>query len=452
MSKRLTILLMAVCIALSASVAKAQSAADNAKRLDALEKELAELKQQAAAGEGKGVGGLTLKYDQGLVIVGPKFEGKIGGRLQLDMFICPKVDEKLKNRVNQQDQPDEELFRTDVNFRRVYFGTEGTVKTKFPLKYMLVIDFAGNQVDLVDAWGQIQKLPVVQNVTIGRFKRPFSIDELTSNANTVFMERALPTGFAPGYATGVMIGGLVGKKMTWAVATTRPAGERGASWDATGRVTFAPVLAKRQVIHLGAAVNYSNVDADGWIGAQPEANAAGFFADSRYGANDVLNANNTAHIDDAIFYNIEFASVSGPLSAQAEINGARIDGDDWKQPAPAAPLGHGNANIWGGYVQSSYFITGESRPYDVASGCFGAVVPRKSFIDGGPGAWEVAIRYSYLDLDDGDKLRAGTLRDTTIGVNWYLCSSAKFMANYILANRSRWGTAHMFTFRFQVVY
>ena len=48
----------------------------------------------------------------------------------------------------------------------------------------------------------------------------------------------------------------------------------------------------------------------------------------------------------------------------------------------------------------------------------------------GTGAWELAVRYSYLDLDSGN-VRGGTLGDTTVGVNWYTNAYCKLVANYI---------------------
>ena len=53
----------------------------------------------------------------------------------------------------------------------------------------------------------------------------------------------------------------------------------------------------------------------------------------------------------------------------------------------------------GFYVQGSYLLTGEHRPYNRALGIFSGIRPKRNFLeDGGWGAWELAARYSYLDL------------------------------------------------------
>src|SRR6185437_10931180 len=64
-------------------------------------------------------------------------------------------------------------------------------------------------------------------------------------------------------------------------------------------------------------------------------------------------------------------------------------------------------NFDGWYAQASWTITGESRPYNAQNGAFSNPKPRSPFsIDGWqPGAWEVAARYSDLNLNDN----AGTL-------------------------------------------
>mgnify|MGYP002266808353 CR=1 FL=1 len=64
-------------------------------------------------------------------------------------------------------------------------------------------------------------------------------------------------------------------------------------------------------------------------------------------------------------------------------------------------------------VMSSYILTGEHRRYRKAVGAFGRVIPEHS-----TGAWELALRYSYLDLDSGS-VEGGTLHSATAGLNWY---------------------------------
>src|SRR5262249_32415273 len=52
----------------------------------------------------------------------------------------------------------------------------------------------------------------------------------------------------------------------------------------------------------------------------------------------------------------------------------------------------------------------------------------------GWGAWEVAARYSYLNLNDGP-VRGGVMGGTTLGLNWYLNSNLKVQFEYLTNSR-----------------
>ena len=52
----------------------------------------------------------------------------------------------------------------------------------------------------------------------------------------------------------------------------------------------------------------------------------------------------------------------------------------------------------------------------------------------GSGAWEAAVRYSNVDLDDG-ALNGGNLNQVTAGLNWYWNPNVRMMFNYIWAER-----------------
>ncbi|MCA9267221.1 MAG: ATPase, partial [Planctomycetales bacterium] len=93
----------------------------------------------------------------------------------------------------------------------------------------------------------------------------------------------------------------------------------------------------------------------------------------------------------------------------------------------------------GAYCYVSYFLTGEHMPYDRKSGTLGRVHPFENFFlvptcDGcrgtGWGAWQVAARYSYLDLSDGN-VQGGEEQNVTVGLNWYWTAYSKVQFNAI---------------------
>jgi phosphate-selective porin OprO/OprP len=82
-------------------------------------------------------------------------------------------------------------------------------------------------------------------------------------------------------------------------------------------------------------------------------------------------------------------------------------------------------------------LTGESRPYKVQDGAFGRIYPKREFRDGsgGMGAFQIAFRFSQVDLDDKE-INGGRLNDLTAGFNWYATHNYRVMFNVIRAKRS----------------
>ncbi|HMO66766.1 MAG TPA: porin, partial [Verrucomicrobiota bacterium] len=117
---------------------------------------------------------------------------------------------------------------------------------------------------------------------------------------------------------------------------------------------------------------------------------------------------------------VEAAWVAGPLCLQAEHVHV------WVQGASAP-----DADFGGFYLAASWFLTGESRPYDRQQGVFTRVIPKRNFDPrrGGWGAWELAARVSHVDLNDTGA-RGGRLTMLLAGVNWHLHPHVKWRFNY----------------------
>jgi phosphate-selective porin OprO/OprP len=98
----------------------------------------------------------------------------------------------------------------------------------------------------------------------------------------------------------------------------------------------------------------------------------------------------------------------------------------------------GNPTFVGGDVVASYIITGESRPYNTATAIFGFVPVTKSVFKGGPGAWEVLLRYSTLDLNGGT-IQGGKFTRITPMVNWYLSKDVRLELAYGYGVLDRFG-------------
>ncbi len=84
----------------------------------------------------------------------------------------------------------------------------------------------------------------------------------------------------------------------------------------------------------------------------------------------------------------------------------------------------------GYYLSASWTLTGESRIYKKESGKFKGINPAHPLSMGGWGAWEVAARYSNINLNDGD-VEGGNLTSMTLGLNWYMENNLRAMLNYV---------------------
>jgi phosphate-selective porin OprO/OprP len=190
------------------------------------------------------------------------------------------------------------------------------------------------------------------------------------------------------------------------------------NWNLTTRLAGVPLYAEegKQVVHLGASYSHQWRDAAAGLrySQRPEAHLATRYLDTQLEGAD-LSAS------DADLFNVELAGVLGSLSAQAEFTGSGV-----------ALEGGSDPFFWGAYGQLSWFLTGERRPYDLGKGRFGRLVPKASFdpAAGGWGAWEIAARYSYLDLADAG-VQGGEQWDVTGGLNWYLFPNMRIMLNYV---------------------
>ena len=86
----------------------------------------------------------------------------------------------------------------------------------------------------------------------------------------------------------------------------------------------------------------------------------------------------------------------------------------------------------------SWVISGEMRSYRKKSGIFNSVPVSKPVNTGGWGAWEVAFRFSTLDLTDGT-LDGGVMDTYSFGLNWWLTPRAQFSPNYRYIILDRFG-------------
>ena len=135
-------------------------------------------------------------------------------------------------------------------------------------------------------------------------------------------------------------------------------------------------------------------------------------------------------------YNLETAAVWGPLTIQAEYTANVLTGARVGTGPP-----QGSLFFSGYYAEAMLFLTGESRTWNQKTAVFNRVQPlrplrlKPSDCDGyGFGAWELAARYTYIDLSN-KAVQSGRLDAVTLGLNWYLNANAKLQFNYDYTQR-----------------
>ncbi len=366
------------------------------------------------------------------------FKGKLGGRLQFDWNFFDQDDES-RDAAGDADP--------GLELRRARLYTSGEMNIGVPtVYYKLQLDFAGSDYKFADAFLGMKQLPYIGLIQIGQMYEPFSLEQNTSSNYITFLERSLPIeAFSPARNVGAMLqNGFFDESMTVSVGVFVNDENDKADIDSfdgntrvPARITGLPWYDEssegRRYLHLGVSGDIINPQ-DGMVRfrSRPEAHQAPRYVDTGDFAADWS-------------YPIaaEVALTLGSLSLQGEYMHAWVDASSGSDP-----------DFHGFYAFASYFLTGEHRPYHKASGVIDRVIPLENFSisEGGTGAWELAARISYLDLDD-EGISGGRLWDWTAGVNWYFNPNSRVMINYVLADVDRDGEdgeTHIFQGRFQV--
>ena len=308
--------------------------------------------------------------------------------------------------------------------RRASIGLEGKINDhwSFELNYDFADGGGAKDVSLrYDGWKR-------SAITLGQFKVPFGLEELTSSNNIPFIELSLPSAtFAPSRRIGVGFD-RGGSAYTVAAMAFGPSIDGDEGRGVGARVTFAPVNQDSTVVHLGLAASTERPKGEVRFGARPESRPT----DIRLVRTGTLKAADRIHQ-----LGLEAAWKTGPFSAQME----------WMRSDVSRRSGQPDVDFHGGYVAGSWVLTGESRKY--RDGVFKGLSP------GQPGgAWELTARYSRIHLDDG-LVRGGKQDNVTLGINWYANDHVRIMANYINVSSRRRGLSddpNIFLLRTQIAF
>jgi len=368
----------------------------------------------------------------------------ITGRLHLDVGAYSyKPDSKGTVPQNLND---------GVNARRARLGVVG--KYAGDWDYAFIMDFGGstdNSSTIENAFVSYNGFKPFQ-FTLGYIDVPYTLDEATSSNNIMFIERSSAQVIAANLAAGdnrSAVGATWNNDRAWVgIYGTGPTsgGTHTAPRDfgATGRATFQVVQTPEYSFHVGA-------DAEGVIkpgspqtvslADKPEVRVdpTNILGVETVGGSTVSSIGSTTNpVTGASVFGAELAGGFGPAFFQAEYfhyNVARLN-------APGL-------NFNGGYIEGSYTLTGEMRKYSPGCGCYGGITPAHpfDFTGGNWGAWEIAARYSVVDLNDNfttgttvassNGFAGGKQSIYALGVNWYPNNNMRFMLDYLHGDIAR---------------
>lgn len=341
-----------------------------------------------------------------------------------------------------------------ANFRRVQLGIQGVLFGDW--SYNFNYDFAGS--GGTETPGHIQSVYVEYDglkpfgLRIGAFPPSAGLEDNTASPDTIFLERNSPADLARNIAGGdgrdAVSAFYAGDRFYAALSYTGDKIQDSAVFDeqqaAMGRLSY--LVYSSEDIKAVASANGTLVFKAADSAAGPNAARPITLSDppeltvdntgAKLVSTGLLNAESVGE------WGAEGAVEWKSLYTQAGYFGYEVD------QRAAAP----SFSFDGWYAQATFVLTGENRPYSSAGSAFANPKPRIPFSlsGGGWGAWELAARYSDLDLNDragvvGSTLPAGGIRGGaqriwTAALNWYPNNALKFALQFQNVGIGRIGT------------
>ncbi len=309
--------------------------------------------------------------------------------------------------------------RNGQNARRAQLGIAGKFARDW--SYALSVDAGGStdgEVVLHNAWIAYQG---IKNTILeaGYMNVNYTLDQSTSSNNIMFMERStasvLATDIAANDYRAAAGARVFGDRWFAAAYVTGPKSGAlnnytRAQVGSTYRVVGLPVHNDQMTLLVGFDAQLLH-DAGQANGAASDVLRLRDRVEVRIDPNlRLLDTGTMANVSGARVLSGEAALNIGSFYAQGEYFDYNVQ-----------RFGLNDLSFNGGYIQGGYVLTGEQRKYSKSSGSFGGIKPKNDFDikTGGWGAWEVAARYTQVNLND-QTILGGKMHNTTVGVNWYL--------------------------------
>jgi phosphate-selective porin OprO and OprP len=338
-----------------------------------------------------------------------------------------------------------QLLSNGVNARRARIGVSGKLAGNWT--YQFIYD-GGNSQDATAAGIQAAQVSYTgfKGVIIdlpGYSEPPYPLDTAISSNEIMFMERAAPVNVATGIGAGDFRANtgvrFYGSRYWVGVYLTGPAvGDSHTNvhekFGSFQRATAQVLNGSNYSLHIGANAYELLQMSDTGLGTartltlsdRPELRIDPTALLSTGSLGTVANP-----VTGAKVYGAELAGGLNSWYAQSEYFRYEVD-----------RRGLATNNFEGYYGQVSWTLTGEHRRYSPTTGAYSAITPDHPVGAGGMGAWELAARYSNTNLTDDfvagvaqasqpTAVNGGKLKSLTLGVNWYVNTYLRLMANYV---------------------
>jgi phosphate-selective porin OprO/OprP len=377
-----------------------------------------------------------------------------------------------------------------ANFRRVYLGVQGKVFGDW--SYNLNFDFGGSSG--TEAPGHIQSVYIEYDgfgpfaIRAGAYPAPANLEDGTAAGDTIFLERNASSDLQRNIAGGdgrdavslLYLGDSLFGALSYTGNKVQETGSIfGEQQSLLGRASY--LIVNDPDAHWLVGANGTYVMAPQGALARnvafPGTNANGTARETftlsdppelTVDENSLKLANTTAlsakHVSQ---WGVETAGNWRSLYGQAGYYGFDVDrGPEAFTAFTAASTSHAttvqplNDGFSGWYAQFAWTLTGEERKYNPATGAFTPPKPAEPFNlgNGTWGAFEIAGRYSDLDLNDRtldnsnvvtawsgasktytyyNTVRGGDQRIWTAALNWYPINDVKLALQYQYIQISR---------------
>jgi phosphate-selective porin OprO/OprP len=339
-----------------------------------------------------------------------------------------------------------QTLSSGVNARRARIGVSGRAGGVWT--YQFLYDGGSSQDSTASGveWAQIAYVGLkgVQIDLPGYSEPPFTLETAMSSNDIMFLERAAPVNVATNLGTGDFRanGGVrfFGDRYWIGAYLTGP--QNGDSHTGTQqrfgsfqRATAQVLAGSDYNLHLGVGV-FELIKAPNTGSGTANVVTLSDRPELRIDPTALLTTGaigSLAHpVTGATVYNAELAAGWQSWFAQGEYFRYNV-----------TRAGLSSNSFDGAYAEVSWTLTGEHRRYVPLSGAYSSITPSHPVgVDGGMGAWELGARYSYTQLTDQfvagqslasqpNAINGGKLKNTTVGVNWYVNSYLRFMLNYV---------------------